>query len=88
MIDVIQTQVEQLRAFVQADGADLEFVSFDFASGRVELRLVLEQGSCLDCILPREFLEQIALDKLQRSMAHVTSVGIDDPREDRSGTSA
>ena len=71
--------IEPVRSLVTADGGDMEVVSHDPASGSLALRLVLEDAHCRECVMPRQFLEQIALDML--GGGDVSSVTIDDPRE-------
>ena len=77
----ITPALDEVRSLVQADGGDMELVSLDGSAGTVSLRLVLEGASCEECVMPRDFLEQIALDILRRSPSGVSSVSIDDPRE-------
>ena len=77
----ITPALDEVRSLVQADGGDMELVSLDGSAGAVSLRLVLEGASCEECVMPRDFLEQIALDILRRSTSGVSSVSIDDPRE-------
>jgi hypothetical protein len=50
--------------------------------GTVSLKLILEGASCVECVMPKEFLEQIVLDMLMRAGHGVSAVAIDDPRED------
>ena len=71
--------IEPVRTLVTADGGDIEVVSHDATSGALALRLVLEDAHCKECVMPREFLEQIALDML--GSEQVSSVAIEDPRE-------
>jgi Fe-S cluster biogenesis protein NfuA len=71
--------LDEVRALVQADGGDMELVGLD--ADTVRLRLVLEGASCEECVMPRDFLEQIALDVLKRNVSGVAAVSIDDPRE-------
>ena len=47
---------------------------------RVALRLILEGAECRECVMPKEFLEQIALDMVSTRIAEVATVSIDDPR--------
>jgi len=47
-IDELRALIEKLRPAVQADGGDLELVSADPATGRVEVRLA---GACASCAI-------------------------------------
>jgi len=47
MEEKIIAVLEKIRPYLQNDGGDLEFVSFDQVSGIVYIRMV---GACLDCI--------------------------------------
>ena len=76
----IAPTLEEARQLVQADGGDMELVSTD--DGTVNLKLILEGASCVECVMPKEFLEQIVLDMLMRAGHGVSAVAIDDPRED------
>jgi Fe-S cluster biogenesis protein NfuA len=80
--------VAALRPLVEGDGARLEFVAMDRAEGSVSLRLVLDDVDCLDCVMPREFLEQMSLNVVRSTAPHVERVIIDDPREHAGTTSA
>jgi Fe-S cluster biogenesis protein NfuA len=82
MIDeaTLTPALDEVRALVQADGGDMTLVATS-DTGKVDLLLVVEGASCEECVMPREILEQIALDMLHRKVPAVTSVTIDDPRE-------
>ena len=45
-LDEIERFLDDIRPAVRADGGDIQLVSFDAESGRVEVRLV---GACYDC---------------------------------------
>jgi hypothetical protein len=47
----------------------------------VNLQLVVETASCVECVMPREILEQVALNIFQRNGLSADTVVIDDPRE-------
>jgi Fe-S cluster biogenesis protein NfuA len=81
MIDHAQLvpALDEVRALVQADGGDMVLTSVDGET--VNLQLVVEGSTCVECVMPREFLEQIALDSLRRAVPGVGAVKIDDPRE-------
>ena len=75
---LLDEAVGELRALVALDGGDVELVS---ATGSaVALRLILEGAECRECVMPKEFLEQIALDMVTTRLAEVNAVTIDDPR--------
>jgi hypothetical protein len=79
----LEPAVEELRSLVRADGSDLTVTGID--GDTVQLRLVIDDASCADCVMPRAFLEDLALDIVQRTAPAVTHVEIDDPREPASG---
>lgn len=69
-----------VRALVAADGGDLVLEAFDGSTA--ELRLVLDTAACRECVMPREFLERVALDKMSAAVPGLSTVTIVDPRED------
>ncbi len=75
--------LEEIRSLVQADGGDMLLKSVEEIGGgaTVNLQLVVEGASCVECVMPREFLEQIALGLLQERTPAVAGVTVDDPRE-------
>ena len=75
---LLDEAVGELRALVALDGGDVELVSAN--EGTVALRLILEGAECRECVMPKEFLEQIALDMVTTRIAEVAAVTIDDPR--------
>ncbi|HZP30349.1 MAG TPA: NifU family protein [Acidimicrobiia bacterium] len=77
--DALAPAIEEIRSLVQIDGGDMLLTSVD--GGHVNLRLVVEGASCVECVMPREFLEQIALDMLRSKVPEVAAVTVDDPRE-------
>jgi hypothetical protein len=73
--------VEALRDLVEPDGARFELVEHDRRAGAVRLRLVLEGVDCRECVMGRDYLEQLSLGVLRRTMPDVQRVIIDDPRD-------
>jgi Fe-S cluster biogenesis protein NfuA len=65
---------------LRADGGDLVLVDVDAAAARVHLRLDLAGVSCLDCILPPDFLRQVIDDCLRRRIPGEFELRLDDPR--------
>lgn len=81
MIDetAVRDGLEEVQELVRADGGDMLLASIDGSTVRLEL--VLEGANCVECVMPREILEQIALDVVQRRAPGVSTLHIDDPRE-------
>lgn len=76
---LLDEAVGELRSLVALDGGDVELVSA--TGGTVALRLILEGAECRECVMPKEFLEQIAFDMVATRLNEVSAVTIDDPRE-------
>lgn len=76
MIDI--TPVRQM---LQADGVDAELIGSDDAVGTARLRLVIDDAECAECVMPRPFLEALALKLLRETNPGLTAVYIEDPRE-------
>ena len=68
-----------VRDLVTADGGELLFDSTNGST--VTLRLVLDGAECRECVMPREFLEQVALDLMSPAVPALDAVTIIDPRE-------
>lgn len=75
----VSASLDQLRDLVSADGGDVVLDGVDGSTARV--RLLLENAHCVECVMPRPFLEQVALDVFRRNGVELESVTIDDPRE-------
>ncbi len=69
----------ELRGLVSADGGDVTLLTIDGSTVRVGL--VLESAHCVECVMPRPFLERVALDVFRRNGVDADEVVIDDPRE-------
>jgi len=65
---------------LRADGGDLILVDVDAPAARIHLRLDLSGVSCLDCILPPDFLRQVIDDCLHRRIPGEFELVLDDPR--------
>jgi Fe-S cluster biogenesis protein NfuA len=79
--DSVLTALEEIRSLVRPDGADFELVTLDPATGAVNLRLVLDDASCRECVMPRPILEDIATSMVRKTVPDVARLSIDDPRE-------
>ena len=79
----LDAAVDEVRQLVATDGGDVELVAAGDTS--IRLALILETSHCRECVMPAEFLEQVALDKMQVHLPGLTSVQIDDPRAQTNG---
>ena len=73
----LRALVDLMRPAVQADGGDLELVSFDVASGAVEVQL---QGACSSCAISSATLQGGVERILRGRLPWVTEVtgGVDE----------
>lgn len=68
-----------VRELVAADGGDIVVAST--SDDAVRLTLVLETAACAECVMPRAFLETVALDMMRPALPGLRAVVVDDPRE-------
>jgi hypothetical protein len=83
--EAIVAAVEKL---VKPDGGAFELAGVDEAARSVSLRLVLDGVECIECVLPRDYLEQLSLSLLREELPDLERVTIDDPRDDPSFAAA
>jgi Fe-S cluster biogenesis protein NfuA len=83
--DAVTSAIEPLRTLLRPDGGDVEILEIDPATGAVRLRLVLDDISCADCVMPRPFLEEVAGNVMRRSLPDLGTVTVVDPRDDEPG---
>jgi hypothetical protein len=74
----VRTAIASLVEGLRADGADVVVERVEPA--QVELRLVLEDASCAECVLPAEALEPLFLDAITTAGHDVVAVSLIDPR--------
>src|SRR5262245_55091941 len=72
MDDSVTAALDEVRGLVSPDGGEVELDGVDGTTYR--LRLVLENAHCVECVMPRPFLEQVALDVFQRNGTDATTV--------------
>ena len=75
----VAAALDEVRGLVAADGGDVQLDAVDGST--VRLRLVLETAHCVECVMPRPFLEQVSLGVFQRNGVPAEVVAIDDPRD-------
>ena len=71
--DALAAGVDELRALLQADGADLHIVG-------VHLRLDIADAECVECVLPPDLLDQMVREGLRRRVGPELDVIFEDPR--------
>ena len=76
----IAEAVEEMASLLRLDGADLELVSADPATDRIEVRLDITDASCADCILPPEHLRTVITDAVAKRVPTEFELIVHDPR--------
>ena len=69
-----------LTELVAQDGGAIELVQFTGDS--MEFNLILDSAECAECVMPKQFLEQLFLDQAQKIYGNLRSVLINDPRKE------
>lgn len=82
MIDVdgVAEAVEEMAQVLRADGGDLLLVDADPKLDRVEVRVVLEGVSCLDCVMPTAALHDVISASIARRSRGEFELVLVDPR--------
>jgi len=71
MKNKIQAELEKIRPTLQMDGGDVEFVNFDEASGKLQVRLL---GRCAHCPMSQVTLKQGIEATICENISEVKSV--------------
>ena len=69
-----------LTTLVEQDGGSIELVQF--TNDSMEFNLLLDSADCAECIMPKQFLEEVFLAQAQTIYDNLRSVLINDPRKD------
>ena len=77
-IDAADAALAPVRDLIEADGGRVELVGT--TADTVQIRLVLDTAECAECVMPKPFLETVALDLLASALPGLAAVEIDDPR--------
>lgn len=82
MIDVdgVAEAVEEMAQVLRADGGDLLLVDADPKLDRVEVRVVLDDVSCLDCVMPTVALHDVISASIARRSPGEFELVLVDPR--------
>ncbi len=67
----IKEALDKVRPAMQADGGDVEFVSFDEKSGKLEVRL---KGMCVGCPMSQITLNEGIKKEVQKAVPEVKEV--------------
>jgi Fe-S cluster biogenesis protein NfuA len=76
----VAATVDELARILRADGGDLLLVEADPRRASVSLRLVLDNVSCEDCVLPPDTLYETVRQSLHDRLRDEFELVIDDPR--------
>jgi Fe-S cluster biogenesis protein NfuA len=78
----VNAALEEARALVRSDGADLELVEANEKAARIVLRLDVTNASCETgaCVMPGEILEPLVAEAIARHIAGEFELKILDPR--------
>lgn len=71
MVEKVKKVIEELRPFLQGDGGDIEFVSFNEKTGEVQVKLT---GACNGCPMAAVTLKQGVEARLMEELPEVKSV--------------
>lgn len=71
MVEKVKAAIQGMRHFLQADGGDIEFVSFDEKTGEVKVRLT---GACSGCPMAQVTLKQGVEARLTEEVPEVKTV--------------
>jgi hypothetical protein len=75
----VEQAIGPLVEALRADGADVEVAAV--RDGTAELRLLLDDASCAECVMPADVLEALFLDAIAATDQSVDRVRFLDPRE-------
>jgi Fe-S cluster biogenesis protein NfuA len=78
--DAVAETVDELARVLRADGGDLLLLDADPARASISLRLVLDDVSCADCVLPPAELYATIERSLAQRVRDEFELVLDDPR--------
>lgn len=80
-VEAIQSAVDEMRALMQADGADLVVKELNVPAARLHLAVDLAGVECLDCVVPPDMLRRVIADAVTKKYPGELEIVIDDPRQ-------
>ena len=78
--EIAEQLKNSLTTLVEQDGGSIELVQF--TNDSMEFNLLLDSAECAECIMPKQFLEEVFLGQAQTIYDNLRSVLINDPRKD------
>ena len=75
----VRAVFEELREILRVDGADL--LVREVTPSSIGFDLELGGAECLECVMPRDLLEEIFTSRLQEIDPGIMRIEIHDPRE-------
>jgi hypothetical protein len=72
--------VEPMAQVLRADGGDLVLVDADPKLDRVEVRVVIDDVSCLECVMPTQALHDVISASIARRSPGELELVLVDPR--------
>ena len=78
--EIAEQLKNSLTTLVEQDGGSIELVQF--TNDSMELNLLLDSAECAECVMPKQFLEEVFLAQAQTIYGNLRSVLINDPRKD------
>ena len=79
-VDDVEAAVEEMAALLRLDGADLDMITADPKTARVEVALDMSGVECEDCVMPTEMLEQMINEAVGRRVRGEFQLVLQDPR--------
>ncbi|OGY44672.1 MAG: hypothetical protein A3B89_04285 [Candidatus Buchananbacteria bacterium RIFCSPHIGHO2_02_FULL_40_13] len=71
MVGKIKKQLDKIRPYLQMDGGDIEFISFDDQSGVLKVKL---QGTCLSCPMSQITLQEGVAKAIKEEVPEVKEI--------------
>ena len=78
--EIAEQLKNSLTTLVEQDGGSIELVQF--TNDSMEFNLLLDSAECAECVMAKQFLEEVFLAQAQTIYGNLRSVLINDPRKD------
>lgn len=77
----LEAALAEFRPLLQSDGGDILLSGIDEASGTVEMRIVIGESACEECIIEPQMLREIVAEFFAgKNIPGVKRVQVSDPR--------